>query len=147
MIGNEFNAINDSQQTPINGGVNALFEKALGAQEKIEETSGSLLSPGIWAGYNNYRYQQTYLKGGFYDVTGGMSAPMSRGRAGRALGRNKHRIFNSAGSMTPTGQQASTFVGGRNIFGQTTRRGAKKLFPGIHGPRSFTRFCQSWLNP
>ena len=141
MIGNQVSAAGQSEQTPINGGVNALFEKALGAQEKIEETSGSLLSPGIWAGYNNYRYQQTYLKGGFYDVTGGASAPMSRGRAGRALGRNKHRIFNSAASMTPTGQQASSFVGGRNIFGQTTRRGAKKLFPGIYGPRSFTRFC------
>jgi hypothetical protein len=31
------------------------------------ETMGPLARPGFWAGFNNYRYQQTLIKGGFKD--------------------------------------------------------------------------------
>lgn len=78
-----------------------------------------LPTPGAMAGFNNFRYQQTMLKGGFYD-----DARLSRGKVGKALGRSKFRIFD--GSMEATGLEARSFAFGSK-FGQATKRGKKML--------------------
>ena len=102
--------------------------KMLAAQEaaQVGGISGAMMhamemlpTPGAMAGFNNFRYQQTMLKGGFYD-----DALLSRGKVGKALGRSKHRIFD--GSMKPTGLEAKSFAFGSK-FGQPTKRGKKLL--------------------
>lgn len=78
-------------------------------------------TPGAMAGFNNFRYQQTMLKGGFYD-----DARLSRGRIGKAIGRDKFRIYKDAGSMKPTDLSHRSFAFGSK-FGRETKRGTKML--------------------
>lgn len=86
-----------------------------------------LPTPMAMAGFNNFRYQQTMLKGGFYD-----DARLSRGKVGKALGRSKFRIFDN--SMKPTGLEARSFAFGSK-FGQPTKRGKKSLAKAAEGVR------------
>ena len=81
------------------------------------EASSPMLNPLLLTGFSNYRYQQTLIKGGFKDSKFMSSIRPNSRRAGL-------RSF-AAGSLTPTDLNASSFFGGRNIFGQTTRRGQK----------------------
>jgi len=86
-------------------------------------------SPGAMAGFNNFRYQQTMLKGGFYD-----DARLSRGRIGKAIGRDKFRIYKDAGSMKPTDLSHRSFAFGSK-FGRETNRGTKMLARAAEGTR------------
>jgi hypothetical protein len=71
-------------------------------------------TPGKVALFNNYRYQNTIMRGGFMD-----------GAESFTRGQGKYRPFRS-GSMIPEAMgDGRQFVGGVNIFGQTTRRGEK----------------------
>lgn len=83
------------------------------------ETTSPLLNPILLAGFSSYRYQQTLINGGYKDSRFMSSIRPGSRRAGL-------RSF-AKGSLTPTDLNSSSFFGGRNIFGQTTRRGQKFL--------------------
>lgn len=75
-------------------------------------------TPGKVALFNNYRYQNTIMRGGFMD--GGKSY---------TRGQGKYRPFRR-GSLIPEAMgDGRQFVGGTNIFGQTTRRGQRLASP------------------
>ena len=66
------------------------------------------------AAFNNYRYQNTIMRGGYMD-----------GSKSYSRGRGKYRPFRK-GSMIPEAMgDGRQFLGGTNIFGQTTRRGER----------------------
>jgi len=83
----------------------------MGMTQAVTETVGKI---PLVAGWNNYRYQNTFLRGGFLDD-----------RRVMTRGARKFRPFRK-GSMVPEAMgDGRQFVGGTNIFGQTTRRGTK----------------------
>lgn len=83
----------------------------MGAMNTTMETVGRI---PLVAGWNNYRYQNTFLRGGFLDDKKSMTR-----------GQKKFRPF-GRGSMVPEAMgDGRQFVGGTNIFGQTTKRGKK----------------------
>ena len=88
---------------------------ALGSgMEAMNTTMETVGKIPLVAGWNNYRYQNTFLRGGFLDD-----------RRVMTRGQKKFRPFRK-GSMVPEAMgDGRQFVGGTNIFGQTTRRGKK----------------------
>jgi hypothetical protein len=88
-----------------------------------------LPTPMAMAGFNNFRYQQTMLKGGFYD-----DKLTSRGKFGTAIGRDKFRIYKDAGSMKPTDLSHRSFAFGSK-FGKETTRGSRMLARSAEGVR------------
>lgn len=104
-----------------------------------------LPTPGQMAGFNNFRYQQTMLKGGFYD-----DKLTSRGKFGTAIGRDKFRIYKGTGSMDPTDLSNRSFALGSK-FGKETKRGKKmlaKAAEGSHGtPGMAAGFRANYANP
>ena len=83
----------------------------MGATQATMETVGRI---PLVAGWNNYRYQNTFLRGGFLDDT----RFMTRGRA-------KFRPYRR-GSMIPEAMgDGRQFVGGTDILGRQTKRGMK----------------------
>ena len=83
----------------------------MGMTQAVSETVGKV---PLVAGWNNYRYQNTFLRGGFLDD-----------RRVMTKGASKFRPFRK-GSMVPEAMgDGRQFVGGTNIFRQTTRRGIK----------------------
>ncbi len=63
MIGSAENRVNTAEDAVAVAGMPGLAGKIT---EASEATSG-LLNPIMFAGYNNYRYQNTLIKGGFKD--------------------------------------------------------------------------------
>jgi hypothetical protein len=102
-------------------------------------------TPGKMAGFNNYRYQQTMLKGGFYD-----DARLSRGKFGKAIGRDKFRIYKDTGSMKPTDLSNRSFAFGSK-FGKETSRGERMLARAAEGTRGTAGmaggFRANYMNP
>jgi hypothetical protein len=83
----------------------------MGAMNATMETVGRI---PLVAGWNNYRYQNTFLRGGFLDDRRVMTG-----------GAGKFRPFRR-GSMVPEAMgDGRQFVGGTNILGRQTARGAK----------------------
>lgn len=63
MIGEQNNRVMAAEEAANIGGFPGLaMEMSQGM-----EAMGPLAKPGFWAGFNNYRYQQTMIKGGFKD--------------------------------------------------------------------------------
>ena len=115
MIGDQNTKMQAAEQAASMGGFAGAAMKGM----QFQENMGDLAKPGRMAMFNNFRYQQTMLKGGFYD-----DALLSRGRVGKALGRSKFRIFD--GSMEATGLEARSFAFGAK-FGKATKRGERLL--------------------
>lgn len=138
MIGDSNTKVDIAEQAAGMGGFPGVMMHAMAMQEHM----GDLAKPGKFAMFNNFRYQQTMLKGGFYDDA------MFGGRVGKALGRNKFRIFD--GGMEATGLEARSFAFGSR-FGTPTARGLKKLAKaaeGGHGVYPMSAgFRANYLNP
>ena len=161
MIGSAENKVQMAEEAMATAGMPQSMQNMMSAME----TTSPLMNPILLGGFSNYRYQQTMIKGGFKD-----SKFMSTIRPGSR--RAGLRSF-AAGSLTPTDLNASSFFGGRNIFGQETRRGRKflnranrtpyrttvatpgmytpTLAPGVFGPpapaRSVTRNIHTMVTP
>ena len=115
MIGDQNTKMQAAEQVASAGGFAGFAMYGM----QFQENMGDLAKPGRFAMFNNFRYQQTMLKGGFYD-----DALLSRGRVGKALGRSKFRIFD--GSMDATSLEARSFAFGSK-FGKATTRADKLL--------------------
>lgn len=111
----------------------------------MTQAMSMLPTPGAMAGFNNFRYQQTMLKGGFYD-----DMLTSRGKFGTAIGRDKFRIYKGTGSMKPTDLSHRSFAFGSK-FGKETTRGSRMLArsaEGIRGtPGMAGGFRANYTNP
>lgn len=111
MIGDQNTKMLAAQEAAAVGGLPGAMTQAM----------SMLPTPMAMAGFNNFRYQQTMLKGGFYD-----DARSSRGKFGKAIGRDKFRIYKDTGSMKPTDLSNRSFAFGSK-FGRETNRGTKML--------------------
>jgi hypothetical protein len=92
----------------------------LGKAMRTQEAIAGATSIPLVAGLNQYRGQNTILKGGFLDNRSMFATK----------GQTKLRPFRK-GALTPTTVEraGSPYVGGVNIFGRQTRRGAKLSRP------------------
>jgi hypothetical protein len=103
----------------------------LGDAMRTQETMAGVTSIPIVAGLNQYRGQNTILKGGFLDNRSMFATK----------GQTKLRPFRK-GALTPTTVQraGSPYVGGVNIFGKQTGRGRKLSRPKqMHGANRLGR--------
>jgi hypothetical protein len=135
MIGDQNTKMLAAQEAAAIGGFPGAMTQAM----------SMLPTPMAMAGFNNFRYQQTMLKGGFYD-----DARSSRGKFGKAIGRDKFRIYKDAGSMKPTDLSNRSFAFGSK-FGRETNRGTKMLAKAGAGTSSVypmsAGFRANYLNP
>lgn len=89
MIGDQNNTVMAAEQMANMGGFPGLAMK----MSQGMETLGPLNMPTFWAAFNNYRYQQTLIKGGFKDSRFGSIRAGSR-RAGLRSFRSWRTISN-----------------------------------------------------
>lgn len=87
MIGDTSNKVMAAEEMANIGGFPGL---AMKMSEGVESL-GVLNNPLFWAGFNNYRYQQTLIKGGFKDSRYGSIRSNSR-RAGLRTFRSRRII-------------------------------------------------------
>ncbi len=99
MIGSAENRVNTAEDAVAVAGMPGLAGKITEAAE----ASSGMMNPIMLAGYNNYRYQNTLIKGGFKDSRFMSNIRPSSRRAGM-------RSF-ARGSLTPTDLNASSFLG------------------------------------
>jgi len=111
----------------------------------MTQAMSMLPTPMAMAGFNNFRYQQTMLKGGFYD-----DMLTSKGKFGTAIGRDKFRVYKGTGSMKPTDLSHRSFAFGSK-FGKETTRGSRMLArsaEGVRGtPGMAAGFRANYANP
>lgn len=135
MIGDQNTKMVAAQEAAAIGGFPGAMTQAM----------SMLPTPGAMAKFNNFRYQQTMLKGGFYD-----DSLLSRGKFGKAIGRDKFRIYKNTGSMEATGLEARSFAFGSR-FGKATKRGSRLLArsaEGVRGTPGMTGgFRANYANP
>lgn len=115
MIGSTDNKVNAAEDAVTVAGMPGLAGKIT---EASEATSG-LLNPIMFAGYNNYRYQNTLIKGGFKD-----SRFSSNIRAG---GRRAGMRSFAQGSLTPTNLNSSSFLGRKKCLWKNNCKRSKTI--------------------